>query len=153
MSAGPSRVEVRFERLPHGRDLPPPGTATSGSAGIDLRAAVGDEIWIAPGARRLVPTGLRIALPEGYEGQIRPRSGLALHNGISLPNSPGTVDSDYRGEVRVLLVNLSSRPFRIRHGDRIAQLVVASSAHVELLETELPESGRGDGGFGSTGRG
>jgi dUTP pyrophosphatase len=133
--------------------VPLPAYATAGSAGADLRAAVADELWVPPGERRLVPTGFRLAIPTGYEGQVRPRSGLALRHGVSLPNTPGTIDSDYRGEVQVILVNLSTRPFRVRRGDRIAQLVVAPVARAAFREaTELPASARGGGGFGSTGR-
>ncbi|HLF56249.1 MAG TPA: dUTP diphosphatase [Thermoanaerobaculia bacterium] len=148
------RATVRIERLPHGEGLPLPAYATAGSAGLDLRAAVADELWLAPGARRLVPTGFRMEIPHGLEAQVRPRSGLALRHGVTLPNSPGTIDSDYRGEVQVLLVNLSSRPFRIRRGDRIAQLVVAPVARAALAEVDALEStARGAGGFGSTGSG
>lgn len=154
MSESAAAIEVRIERLPHAAGLPLPAYATLGSAGLDLRAAVEETTWIAPGAWRAVPTGLRIALPAGYEGQIRPRSGLALRHGIGLPNAPGTLDSDYRGELRVLLVNHSSRPFRIERGDRIAQLVIAPVAHAHLSEiAAVDATPRGDGGFGSTGRG
>jgi dUTP pyrophosphatase len=145
---------VRVERLAHAAGLPLPAYATAGSAGLDLRAAVEREVWLAPGARRAVPTGLKLALPPGYEAQVRPRSGLALRHGITLPNAPGTIDSDYRGEVLVLLVNLSERPFRLRRGERIAQLVVAPVSRIELVEVAaLEPTARGAGGFGSTGRG
>jgi len=147
-----SEIAVEVERLPHAADLPLPDYATAGSAGADLRAAVADALWLPPGERRLVPTGLRIALPPGYEAQVRPRSGLAARRGVTVPNSPGTIDSDYRGEVVVALVNLSSTPRRIRRGDRIAQLVVAPVARARF--TAVPELGataRGSGGFGSTG--
>jgi dUTP pyrophosphatase len=148
-----SPLTIRVERLPHADGLPLPAYATAGSAGLDLRAAVAGELWIAPGARRAVPTGLRIALPPGCEGQIRPRSGLALRDGIGLPNAPGTLDSDYRGELMVILINHSSRPFRVERGDRIAQLVVAPVVRVEVVAIEAVEATpRGDGGFGSTGR-
>ena len=154
MSGAPPAIEVRIERLPHAAGLPLPAYATPGSAGLDLRAAVEETTWIAPGAWRAVPTGLRVALPAGYEGQIRPRSGLALRHGIGLPNAPGTLDSDYRGELRVLLINHSPRPFRIERGDRIAQLVIAPVAHARLAEVAAVDATpRGDGGFGSTGRG
>jgi dUTP pyrophosphatase len=144
-------ARLRVERLPHARELPLPAAASDAAAGLDLRAAVEDEVWLAPGAIRKVPTGLRIALPAGHEGQVRPRSGLAAR-GLSIPNAPGTIDADYRGELEVLLVNLSSRPLRVRRGDRIAQLVVAPVARVELVEVEgLEATGRGAGGFGSTG--
>jgi dUTP pyrophosphatase len=145
---------VRVERLAHAAGLPLPTYATAGSAGLDLRAAVECEVWLAPGARRAVPTGLKLALPPGYEAQVRPRSGLALRHGVTLPNAPGTIDADYRGEVLVLLVNLSERPFRLRRGERIAQLVVAPVSRIELVEVAaLEPTARGAGGFGSTGRG
>ncbi|MGB6993118.1 MAG: dUTP diphosphatase, partial [Thermoanaerobaculia bacterium] len=132
--------------------LPLPAAASVGSAGLDLRAAVTEELTLGPGERLLVPTGLILELPPGWEGQVRPRSGLAVRHGIGLLNSPGTIDSDYRGEVRVLLVNLGSEPFVVRRGDRIAQLVVAPVAAVEVREAgSLSPTDRGDGGFGSTG--
>jgi len=144
---------VTLERLPHAAGLPLPSYATAGSAGADLRAAIDGEMWIAAGERRAVPTGFRISIPPGYEGEVRPRSGLALRHGVTLPNSPGTIDSDYRGELQVLLVNLSSRPFRVRRGDRIAQLLVRPVATAKFEEHEaLPDTDRGAGGFGSTGR-
>jgi dUTP pyrophosphatase len=146
-------VTVRLRRLPHGAGLPPPATASPGSAGADLRAAVDEELLVPPGERRLVPTGIAIELPAGWEGQVRPRSGLALRHGVTLLNSPGTIDSDYRGEVAVILVNLGSEPFAVRRGDRIAQLVVAPVAAVEWVEVdELTPSERQAGGFGSSGR-
>ena len=152
----PSRPTIEIERLAHAAGLPLPRRATAASAGFDLAAAVESEIWLAPGARRLVPTGFRIAIPAGYEGQVRPRSGLALRHGISLANSPGTIDADYRGELQVILVNLSERPFRIARGERIAQLVVAPVAAAEACElvevASLDATERGAGGFGSTGR-
>lgn len=148
------RPRLRIERLAHAEGLPAPAYATAGSAGLDLRAAVGGEIWIAPGARRIVPTGFRIAVPPGWEGQVRARSGLALRHGLALPNAPGTIDSDYRGEVGVLLVNLGERPVRIRRGERIAQLVLAPVGRAVVAEVErLDDTGRGGGGFGSTGLG
>ncbi|MGB3562117.1 MAG: dUTP diphosphatase [Thermoanaerobaculia bacterium] len=143
---------VRVSRLPHAEGLPLPAAASVGSAGLDLRAAVTEELTLGPGERLLVPTGLILELPPGWEGQVRPRSGLAVRHGIGLLNSPGTIDSDYRGEVRVLLVNLGSEPFVVRRGDRIAQLVVAPVAAVEVREAgSLSPTDRGDGGFGSTG--
>ena len=143
---------VELERLAHGAGLPLPARATAGSAGLDLYAAVESELWLAPGARRRVPTGYKLALPPGFEGQVRPRSGLASRDGVTVANAPGTLDSDYRGELQVILVNLSERPFRIRRGERIAQLVVAPVAKVELVEiAELDATPRGEGGFGSTG--
>ena len=146
---------VRIERLPHSAGLPLPAYETAGSAGMDLRAAVADDqpMTLAPGARALVPTGLRIALEPGYEAQVRPRSGLALKHGITCLNAPGTVDSDYRGEVGVILANLGAEPFIIRRGERIAQMVIARYAQATMVEVEaLDETARGTGGFGSTGR-
>ncbi len=149
-----SGVTVSVTRLPHGADLPLPEYATADSAGVDLLAAVAEDLTLAPGARALVPTGLAIALPPGYEAQVRPRSGLALRNGVTVLNSPGTVDSDYRGEVGVILANLGDVDFTVTRGMRIAQMVVAPVSRLEWAETEtLPESGRGAGGFGSTGTG
>ncbi|KAB2963041.1 MAG: dUTP diphosphatase [Thermoanaerobaculia bacterium] len=147
-------LRVALERLPHAADLPLPDYATAGSAGVDLRAAIPADLWIAPGARRVVPTGVRLAIPPGWEGQVRARSGLALRHGLGLPNAPGTIDSDYRGEVGVLLANFGDRPVRLRRGDRIAQLVFAPVGRVSFAEVaDLAASERGDGGFGSTGRG
>ena len=146
-------IEVPLQRLPHGAGLPLPSYATADAAGLDLLAAVAEPIELAPGARRLVPTGISIALPPGYEAQLRPRSGLALKHGVTLLNSPGTIDADYRGEVGVILINLGEVPFRLQRGDRIAQLVIAPVARLAWRESEaLPESARGAGGFGSTGR-
>jgi dUTP pyrophosphatase len=146
-------IEVPVQRLPHGAGLPLPAYATEDAAGLDLLAAVAEPVELAPGARRLVPTGISIALPPGYEAQVRPRSGLALKHGVTLLNSPGTIDADYRGEVGVILINLGEAPFRLRRGDRIAQLVIAPVARLAWRETEsLPGSARGAGGFGSTGR-
>jgi len=145
-------VSVLLERLPHGEGLDLPSYATPEAAGMDLPAAVAEAVEIAPGARLLVPTGLRLALPEGYEAQVRPRSGLALRHGVSVLNAPGTVDADYRGEVMVLLANLGGEPFTLERGMRIAQLVIAPVARGELrVVPTLPESRRGPGGFGSTG--
>ena len=145
-------VRVAIARLPGARDLPLPRRATPGSAGYDLCAAVDAELELAPGARALVPTGLALALPEGYEAQVRPRSGLALRHGIVLPNAPGTIDSDYRGEVKVIVQNLGDAPFTIRRGDRIAQLVIAAVARAEWDErSELDATVRGEGGFGHSG--
>jgi dUTP pyrophosphatase len=145
-------VRVRVVREPGFEDLPLPEYATSHSAGMDLRAAVEAPVTLAPGERRLISTGLRIALPEGYEAQVRPRSGLAVRHGIGMVNTPGTIDADYRGVVQVLLINLGDAPFTIARGDRIAQMVVAPVSRVAWEETaELPESNRGEGGFGHTG--
>lgn len=144
-------IELLVVRLPHGEGLPLPGRATPGAAGMDLVAAV--DTVIAPGARGLVPTGLTVAVPDGYELQLRPRSGLALKHGITLPNTPATIDSDYRGELQVILINLGHEPFVIARGDRIAQMLVQRVESVVFREVaELPPSGRGAGGFGSTGR-
>lgn len=146
-------VRVALKRLPGTDDLPLPSYMSELAAGADLCAAVTNELTLAPGERALVPTGLSIALPPGFEAQIRPRSGLALRDGVTCLNTPGTIDADYRGPVGVILANLGSLPVTIRRGDRIAQLVVApvSRAQFELVD-ELPESARGVGGFGSTGR-
>lgn len=145
-------MKVRIRRLPAASDLPLPTPASPGSAGVDLRAAVDGEVVLHPGERLRVPTGLILEIPAGWEGQVRPRSGLALKHGISVLNAPGTIDSDYRGEVAVILVNLGEAPFAIQRGDRIAQLVLARAEAVEWEETGfLEESARGEGGFGSTG--
>jgi dUTP pyrophosphatase len=147
-------LHVEISRLAGAEDLPLPSYATEGAAGLDLPAAVEREQLLAPGERALVPTGFRIALPAGFEAQVRPRSGLALRDGILLPNSPGTIDSDYRGEIKVILWNTGSEPFPVRRGDRIAQLVVAPVSRVRLEEVAtLDETARGGGGFGHTGRG
>ena len=147
-----SDLVVSVERLAHGADLPLPAYATLESAGHDLLAAVGETIGLAPGERRLIPTGLRLALPEGFEAQVRPRSGLALKHGVTVLNSPGTIDADYRGEVAVLLINHGSELFAVERGMRIAQLVIAPVARATLLTLqELPATARGQGGFGSTG--
>ena len=143
---------VDVQRLPHGADLPLPSYATTHSAGLDLMAAVSGEVTLAPGARQLIPTGLAIALLAGFEAQVRPRSGLALKHGITVLNSPGTIDADYRGEVQVLLINHGEAPFVIRRGDRIAQMVVAPVTRIAWNVVErLDETERGAGGYGSTG--
>ncbi|MDP6704833.1 MAG: dUTP diphosphatase [Alphaproteobacteria bacterium] len=145
-------VAVAVRRLPHGADLPLPSYATAGSAGLDLRAAVTGPLEIPPGEWRLVPTGLSIALPDAVEAQVRPRSGLAHKCGVTVLNSPGTIDCDYRGEIGVVLINHGRQPFRVARGDRIAQLVVAPVARAVWREVEtLETSGRAAGGFGSTG--
>jgi dUTP pyrophosphatase len=149
------RVRIGLRWLEHGRGLKPPEARSEGAAGVDLVAALGaDETAIVdPGARALVPCGFAIALPQGFEAQVRPRSGLALNHGVTVLNAPGTIDADYRGEVKVILVNLGDEPFAIRRGDRIAQLVVAPVAAAEFEEMEtLDETVRGSQGFGSTGR-
>ena len=150
------RLAVGIERLPHARDLPLPATATAGSAGLDLCAAIAAEepLQLEAGERAAVPSGVRLLLPQGYEGQVRPRSGLASRYGVTVLNAPGTIDSDYRGEVGVLLINLGRTSVLIRRGDRIAQLVVAPVNSVEWVETTIDVDGtsRGAGGFGSTGQ-
>ena len=145
---------IRVERLPHAEGLALPAYETPGSAGMDLRAALGEgeTVVLEPGQRKLIPTGLKIALEPGYEAQVRPRSGLALKHGISAPNSPGTIDSDYRGEVGVILINLGELPFEIKRGDRIAQMVIARYEQAQMIEVEaVDETARVAGGFGSTG--
>ena len=141
-----------IRRLAHGKGLPLPAYATPGSAGMDLAAALDTDLVLAPGERALVPTGFAIAVPHGFEAQVRPRSGLAVEHGITVLNAPGTVDSDYRGEVFVALVNLGQAPYTVRRGARVAQLVLAPVGRVAWRETgALPETARGKGGFGSTG--
>jgi dUTP pyrophosphatase len=143
---------LRVQVLPHGEGLPLPRYETADSAGLDLRAAVGAPLELAPGARALVPTGLKVAIPAGHEGQVRARSGLAWRHGIGLPNAPGTIDADYRGEVKVLLVNWGDEPFVVERGARIAQLVVAPVVRVRVEQADtLPASARAEGGFGHTG--
>jgi dUTP pyrophosphatase len=145
-------MKIPVLRLPHAGDLPLPVHATEGSAGLDLLAAVVSDVELQPGARAAVPCGLAIALPEGVEAQVRPRSGLALHHGVTVLNTPGTIDSDYRGEVKAILINLGEGTFRISRGMKIAQLVIASCVRAELVDcAELPPSSRGSDGFGSTG--
>jgi dUTP pyrophosphatase len=149
---GAEQVVALVSRITGNDDLPLPSYATAGAAGLDLRAAVPETLVIAPGERALVSTGVRLALPPGFEGQVRGRSGLALRHGIVLPNAPGTIDADYRGELSVILWNTSRDPFVVQRGDRVAQLVVARVARVAWEErASLEESPRGDGGFGSTG--
>jgi dUTP pyrophosphatase len=148
-------ISVVYRQLPHAEGLQLPAYKSEDAAGMDLLAAlpVGEEIVLAPGARSLIPTGLAIELPKGFEAQIRPRSGLALHDGVTVLNSPGTVDADYRGEIGVILINFGNRPFVVRRGARIAQLVVCSVERVALIAGErLTASARGANGFGSTGR-
>jgi len=147
-----SNLKVGIKRLPHASDLPLPHYATAGSAGLDLLAAVDEPIELLPGQRMAVPTGIAIELPLGVEAQVRPRSGLALNHGITCLNAPGTIDSDYRGEVKAILINHSDAVFRISRGMKIAQMVIARHEQAELVEAEaLSESSRGTGGFGSTG--
>jgi len=143
-------VPILVKRLPHGEDLPLPAYATDGAAGMDVVSA--EDVDLAPGARHAVATGLSVAIPHGYEIQVRPRSGLALKHGVTVPNTPGTIDSDYRGELKVIMINLGTEPFAIRRGDRVAQLVIAPVTRGSWLEvSELDETARGTGGFGSTG--
>jgi dUTP pyrophosphatase len=145
---------VPIRRLPNNPDLPLPAYETAGAAGMDLRAAVAEDepIVLRPGARAAIPTGLAFALPDGFEGQVRPRSGLAARHGVSQVNTPGTIDADYRGEVKVILINLGEEDFTIRRGDRIAQLVIAPVTQAQWNEVQsLDETARGEGGFGSTG--
>ena len=145
-------VRVAVTRLAHADDLPLPAYESAMSAGMDLAAAVKDDVELAPGARALVPTGYAIALPAGFEAQVRPRSGLALEHGVTVLNAPGTIDADYRGEIGVILANLGPEPFTVSRGMRIAQLVVAPVARIDWqVVAELPETTRGAGGFGSTG--
>lgn len=146
-------VAIEIVRLAHAEGLDLPAYATAGAAGLDLIAALAEPVDLAPGARALIPTGIAIALPEGYEAQVRPRSGLALKHGVTVLNSPGTVDADYRGEVGVVLINLGTASVRLERGMRVAQLVVAPVARAVLLERRsLPPTNRAGGGFGSTGR-
>ncbi len=145
-------ADVLVRRLPHAAGLPLPAYATSGASGADVVAAVAEDTPLRPLERRAIPTGLMLAVPPGYEVQIRPRSGLALRSGVTVANAPGTVDSDYRGELMVILVNLGGEPFVVKRGERIAQLVVAPVVRATFVEREdLPPSKRGTGGFGSTG--
>ena len=146
---------IAIKRLPHAEGLPLPAYETAHAAGMDLRAAVPEDapLILRTGDRHAVPTGLAMAIPPGFEGQVRPRSGLALRHGVTCLNSPGTIDADYRGEISVLLVNLGDAPFVVRRGERIAQMIVAPVAQAELVKVAaLPSTERGDGGFGSTGR-
>ena len=144
-------IEIALKRLPHGEGLPAPAYATTGAAGLDIVSA--EDVTLAPGARHAVATGFAVAIPAGYEIQVRPRSGLALKFGVTCLNTPGTIDADYRGEVKVILANLGAEPFEVKRGERIAQLVPAAVTAARFLEVEtLDETARGIGGFGSTGR-
>jgi dUTP pyrophosphatase len=143
-------IEIRLKRLPHGEGLPVPSYTTDGAAGMDVVAA--EELTLAPGQRHAVATGFSVAIPHGYEIQVRPRSGLALKHGITVPNTPGTIDSDYRGELKVIMINHGNEPFPIKRGDRVAQIVPAPVQRARFAEVEeLDETARGAGGFGSTG--
>lgn len=145
-------VTVKVKRLPHNPDLPLPRKMSEHSSGFDLMAAVDEPVSIAPGDIALIPTGIALGIPPGYEGQVRPRSGLAARHGLSIPNAPGTIDADYRGEVKVILINLGRETITLRRGDRIAQLVIVPVPHVVLQEiAELDSTLRADGGFGHTG--
>ena len=147
----PAEISIQFRRLESGAGLPLPAYATAHAAGMDVVAA--EDVTLAPGGRAAIATGFAIAIPEGYEVQVRPRSGLALKHGITCLNTPGTIDADYRGEVKVILANLSSEPFAVKRGERIAQLVPAAVQRARFVEVEtLEETARGEGGFGSTGR-
>lgn len=146
------KVRIPIKRLRKDRPVSLPRYMTDHSAGMDLFASLDEEVVLQPGQRRLIPTGIAVAIPAGFEGQIRPRSGLALQNGIALVNAPGTIDADYRGEISVLLINFGERPFRVRDGDRIAQMVISPVLRAEWEETEeLPATERDSGGFGHTG--
>ncbi len=147
-------MQIIVRRLDHNRDLPLPRYETTGAAGMDLLAAITDDIILQPGARAIVPTGLQMQIPAGFEVQVRPRSGLAAKNGVTVLNSPGTIDSDYRGEVGIILINHGAEPFTITRGTRIAQMVIASVTQGALVEADtLDSTARGAGGFGSTGVG
>ncbi len=149
-----SAVDVRIIRFPHGADLPLPEYQSAQAAGFDLLAAVADDVTIAPGQREIVPTGIAIALPLGTEAQVRPRSGLAARHGVTVLNTPGTIDADYRGEIQVILINLGHEPFAVKRGMRIAQLIVAPVLRARISESQaLEKTSRGSGGFGSTGIG
>jgi len=149
---GPARLSLLIQRLPHGVGVPAPSYATARAAGLDLPAALDAPLVLEPGRRAAVPTGICVAIPDGYEGQVRPRSGLAIKHGLTMINSPGTIDADYRGEVKVLLVNLGTESVTIHRGDRIAQLVIAPVATATVVEVvALHDTPRGDGGFGHTG--
>ncbi len=144
--------KVLIKKLDHAKDLPLPNYESVAAAGMDLRAALETPITLQPGERKMIPTGLQMALPEGYEAQIRPRSGLAIRNGITMLNTPGTIDADYRGELKVIAINLGEDEFVVNHGDRIAQMVIAPVSQFPVVEVnKLDETERGKGGFGSTG--
>lgn len=145
------KITLRIKRIKNS-DLPLPTYETDGSAGMDIRASLDEDVTLEPGDIKLIPTGISVSIPMGYEGQIRPRSGLALKHGIGLVNSPGTIDSDYRGEVRIIMINYGKKSFTIKHGDRIAQMIIARICHAAIEEVlELDSTGRGQGGFGHSG--
>jgi dUTP pyrophosphatase len=146
------KIAIKFKRLEENRDLPLPGYESEDSSGMDIRAAVKEELTLNPGEIRLIPTGLAVAIPQGYEGQVRPRSGLALEHGIGMVNSPGTIDSDYRGEIGIIVINWGHRPFKIKRGDRIAQIIIARAYQADITEVDdLDSTQRGGGGFGHSG--
>ncbi|MCJ7595147.1 MAG: dUTP diphosphatase [Desulfobacterales bacterium] len=150
----PDRVQIKVKKLGEQQDIALPTYETEGSAGMDLRAAVKGEVTLRPGEIRLIPTGLAVSIPRGWEAQIRPRSGLALRHGIGMVNSPGTIDSDYRGEIGLVVINWGEEPFTIKRGDRIAQMVITSVTRVDMVEVDdLDQTQRGDGGFGHSGIG
>jgi len=145
-------ISISFKRLPHGGDMPVPVYQTTDAAGMDLYAAVVEDVVLASGDRALVPTGFSMALPSGFEAQVRPRSGLAAKHGVTVLNTPGTIDADYRGEVKIILINHGADPFRVTRGERIAQMVIAPVTQGAMVKVgDLPETARGEGGFGSTG--
>lgn len=147
-----NEIEVVFQKLGHAEDLELPAYESSQAAGMDLRAALAEPVSLQPGERSLIPTGLRMALPKGYEAQVRPRSGLAIRHGVTMLNTPGTIDSDYRGELKVIAVNLGQKAYTVHHGDRIAQMVIAPVVRAGVKQVrKLEETERGAGGFGSTG--
>ncbi len=146
------KIPVKIKRVHGENDLPLPAYESEGSSGMDIRAAVEEELTLNPGEIRLIPTGLAVAIPQGYEGQVRPRSGLALKHGIGMVNSPGTIDSDYRGEIGIIVINWGQRPFKIRRGDRIAQIIIARAYRADITEVnDLDSTQRGGGGFGHSG--
>jgi dUTP pyrophosphatase len=146
------RIVIKIKRLKSGNDLPLPDYETEGASGMDLRAAVTEPVLMEPGEIKLIPTGMAVSIPRGYEGQIRPRSGLALKHGVGLINSPGTIDSDYRGEIAVIMINWGHKTFTIRRGDRIAQMIICKTHRADLVEVDdLDPTRRGDGGFGHSG--
>lgn len=146
------KVALRVKRLDGAQDLPLPGYASEGSSGLDIRASLEQPICLEPGKIKFIPTGLAVSIPSGYEIQVRPRSGLALHHGIGMVNSPGTIDSDYRGEIGIILINWGEKPFVVENGDRIAQMVLCRTYRAEIVEVqELDQTHRGEGGFGHTG--
>lgn len=145
-------IEIKIKRVNNNKDLPLPGYESSGASGMDIRAAVTEELMLEPGDIKLIPTGLAISVPEGYEAQIRPRSGLALKYGIGIVNSPGTIDSDYRGEIRIIMINWGRKDFEIKRGDRIAQMIISKVYRAEVSEAgDLDDTKRGEGGFGHSG--